>query len=134
MRTPTRVHFVHRHVLNTVVIPEEGGSPHPRCARCDMQVPQRTLNGRHPETAQCAKEAERKRRQLTETEARENSERAFEVYGAPIESVSEFKYLGRILTVTDDDWSAVIENLRKARRSWGRLTRVLSREGAYPKV
>ena len=40
---------------------------------------------------------------LTETEMRENSERPFEAYGAPIESVSEFKYLGRILTATDDD-------------------------------
>ena len=73
-----RVHIVHRHVLNTVVILEEGNFPHPRCARCDMQVPRRALNGRHPGTAQCAKGAERKRRRLEETETRENSELAFE--------------------------------------------------------
>ena len=46
----------------------------------------------------------------------------------------EFKYLGRILTATDDDWPEVVGNLRKARRSWGRLARVLSREGVDPKV
>ena len=80
------------------------------------------------------KGAERKRQRLAETETRENSERSFEAYGAPIESVLEFKYLGRILTATDDDWPAVVRNLRKARRSWGRLARVLRREGAYPKV
>ena len=34
----------------------------------------------------------------------------------------------------DDDWSAVASNIRKARASWGRLARVLGREGAYPKV
>ena len=129
-----RVHLVHRHVLNTVMMLEEGNFPHPRCARCDMQVPRRALNGRHPGTAQCLKGAERKRRWLSETETRENSERAFEAYGAPIESVTAFKYLGRILTATDDDWPAMVGNLSKSRRSWGRLSRVLDRKGADPKV
>ena len=91
MSTSMRVHFVHRNVLNTVVMLEEVNFPHPRCARCDMQVPRRALNGRHPGTAQCLKEAERKRRRLAETETRENQERAFEAYGAPIESAMEFK-------------------------------------------
>ena len=72
-----------------------------------MQVPRRALNGRHLGTAQCDKGAERKIWRLVEIETRENSERAFEAYGAPIESVSEFKYLGRILTETDDDWPEV---------------------------
>ena len=129
-----RVHFVHRHILNTVVMMEERNSPHPRCARCDMQVPRRALNGRHPGTAQCLKGVERKRRRLEETETRENSERAFEAYGTLIESVTEFKYLGRILTATDNDWPAVVGNLGKARRSWGRLSRVLGIEGADPMV
>ena len=56
-RTAMRVHFVHRHVLNTVVILEEGNFPHPRCARCDMQVPRRALNEQHPGTTQCLKGA-----------------------------------------------------------------------------
>ena len=99
-----------------------------------MQVPQRALNGRHPGTVQCAKGAEKKRWRLAETETRENSDRAFEAYGAPIESVSEFKYLGRILTETDDDWPSVVGNLRKAKQSWGRVSRVIIREGADPKV
>ena len=40
---------------------------------------------------------------MAETETRENSERAFEAFGAPIESVTEFRYLGRIFTATDDN-------------------------------
>ena len=58
-RTAMRVHFVHWHVLVTVVMLEEGNFHHPRCARCDMQVPRRYLNGRHPGIAQCEKGAER---------------------------------------------------------------------------
>ena len=79
------VHFVHRHVLDTVVMLEEENFPHPRCARCNMQAPLRALNGRHPGTSQCLKGAERKRQRLADMEARENSERAFEAYRAPIE-------------------------------------------------
>ena len=75
----------------------------------------RALNGRHPRTAQCAKGAERKRRRLAETETRENSEQAFKAYGEPMEAVSEFKYLGRILTETDKNWPAVAGNIKKAR-------------------
>ena len=87
MRAAMRVHFVHRHVLDTVVMLEEGNFPHTRCARCDMQVPRKALNGRHLGTAQCAKKAGRKRRRLDETEKRENLERAFRAYGQPMEAV-----------------------------------------------
>ena len=65
-----------RHVLDTVVILEERNSPHPRCARCDKLVPRRSLNGRHPDTAQCAREEERKRRRLADREMRDSTERA----------------------------------------------------------
>ena len=49
-------------------------------------------------------------------------------------AVTEFRYLGRILTNTDDDWPEVARNLRKARVTWGSLARILGREGADPKV
>ena len=106
-----QVHFLHRHVLDTVVMLEEGNFSHPRCARCDMQVPWEALNGGHLGTAQCAKGAERKRRRLAETETRENSERAFKAYMEPMEAVSEFRYLGRLLTPTDDNWPALAGNI-----------------------
>ena len=62
------------------------------------------------------------------------SERAFPAYGTRIEAVTEFRYLGRVSTATDDDWPAVAGNIRKARVSWGRLARVLGREGSDPKL
>ena len=133
-RTAMRVHFVHRHVLDTMVMLEEGNSLHPRCARCNMQVPRRELSGRHLGTAQCLKGAERKRRRLSEKERRKNLDQAFEAYGVPIKSVLEFKYMGRILTATDNNWPEVVRNLGKLRRSWGSLFRVLGRDSVDPKV
>ena len=65
-----QVHFMHRHVQDTVVMLEERNFPHPQCARCDMQVSWKALNGCHLGTAQCEKGVERKRRRLAETETR----------------------------------------------------------------
>ena len=50
-RAAMRVHFVHRHVHNTVVILEEGNLLLPRCPRCDLQVSRKALKGRHMETS-----------------------------------------------------------------------------------
>ena len=47
----------------------------------------------------------------------------------PLDHVTSFKYLRRILTAADGDWPEVVSNLRKARRKWTQLTRVLGREG-----
>ena len=95
-----------------------------------MLVPWRSLNGLHKSTEVCRIGSERKRRQLAETEVRESAEMAFEVYGEQLQKIPSFKYLGRILMEGDDDWPAVAGNLGKARKSWGRMQRILSREGA----
>ena len=46
------------------------------------------------------------------------SEKAFHAYGTKMRAVTEFRYLGRVLTDTDDEWLAVAGNIRKARASW----------------
>ena len=51
-----------------------------------------------------------------------------------LENVTIFRYLGRVLAERDNDWLAVEGKLGKARKSWGQLSRILSREGADPKV
>ena len=65
---------------------------------------------------------------------RENSEWAFHAYGNQMKAVTEFRYLRRLLTATDDDWPAVACNIWKARAIWGQLALVLEREGEDPKV
>ena len=59
---------------------------------------------------------------------------AFEAYGKQLEAVHSFKYLGQIMMAGDNDWPAVAENLLKARNIWGRLKRILSREGADKRI
>ena len=101
--------------------------------RCNLQVSRQALNGRHLETNQCKRGAERKQRRLAAAEVKTTSEKAFYAYGDKMRAVTEFRYLGRVMTNTDDDWPAVAGNLRKARVIWGRLARILGREGADPK-
>ena len=64
---------------------------------------------------------------------RVTSDKALHAYGTQMRAVTEFKYLGRVLTNTDDDWPAVAGNIKQARENWGRLARILGREGADPK-
>ena len=71
---------------------------------------------------------------MAEAELRDSTERAFEAYRKPLETVANFKYLGRVMTAGDEDWPAVAGNLVKARRSWGRLSMIFSREGADKRV
>ena len=75
----------------------------------------------------CRSGAVKKRRRATETEIRESTEREFEAYGGQLEAVDSFTYLGSVMTAGDDDWPAVAGNLKKARKSWGRLNRILTR-------
>ena len=42
-----------------------------------------------------------------------------------VENVRTFRYLGRPLDQTDDDWTAVRRNIMRARSVWGRLGTLL---------
>ena len=79
-RAAMRVHFVHRHVHDTVVILEEGNLPLPRCPRCYLQVSRKALNGRHLGTNQCRTGAERKIWRLVAAEGGAATERTFKAY------------------------------------------------------
>ena len=45
-----------------------------------------------------------------------------------------FKCVVRVLKAGDDNWPEVAGNMRKARESWMRVMRILSREGSDSKV
>ena len=94
-----------------------------------MLVPWHTLNMRHLTTTQCTSGAERKRRRLAEEEMGGDSERAFQAYREPMETVTLFKYMGRVLTSWDKDWPTGASNLMKDWKSWTRMTRILVWEG-----
>ena len=58
----------------------------------------------------------------------------FTAYGDTLERVEWFKYLGRQLTMEDTDARTIRANLKKARRAWARVHRVLRGENASPRV
>ena len=48
--------------------------------------------------------------------------------------LTSFKYLGRVISVTDNNWPALVSNLARAKNFWSRMLHILIREGAAPRV
>ena len=48
--------------------------------------------------------------------------------------VISFKYLGRVISATYNNWPMVVSNLARAKTVWRRMSQILSREGATPRV
>ena len=119
-----RRHFMFRHPMAAVHFPDEG--PLIKCSVCGMEVPEKGHKG--SQMCERAKQRGEKRRQVQAN--REAAGVEFVISGQPIETVTEFKYLGRVLASDDDDWPAVKANIHKARKRWGQVARILSREGA----
>ena len=126
-----RKHFRARHIRDTIIVEEEGRLP--RCVGCGLF--QRNVGAKHQQTADCIRWTKiRKDREADKVNKETIAETVFYVQGVPIEIVSEFKYLGRVVKNNDDDWSAVNQNVKKATATWGRVCKILSKEGANPKA
>ena len=63
-------------------------------------------------------------------ESRAGTETAFQAYACPLINVALFKYTIHLLMETDDFWTVVVSNIRKGRKKWDWMYRVLRREGA----
>jgi hypothetical protein len=61
------------------------------------------------------------------------SETVFTLNDSPIKTVKEFKYLGCLLVDNDSDRPAVKQAIQRARIMWGRLSQILTSEGADSK-
>ena len=64
---------------------------------------------------------------MAEEEGRTVISRAFSAYGRPLEVVTSFRYLGRVISVVKYYLAAVFINLDKARSVWQRITRIFIR-------
>ena len=60
--------------------------------------------------------------------------REFRTYGRPLEMVLSLKYLGRVLLAADYDWTVVFQTPARARMFWRRISRILIRKEARPRV
>ena len=101
---------------------------------CGLQTSYSSLNNAHYRSDACRRGAERVRQREAIVESRIARETVFTVQGVTLDSVLEFRYLGRPISFLDDDWPAVYRNLKKARQRWAQVSRVLTQEGSSPRV
>ena len=78
----------------------------------------------------CAKGAERKLRRRREDEVQEITAVDLYAYIRPLETVTTFKHLGRVLPTSDENWPEMVANIWKAQRKWARFSSILGREEA----
>ena len=111
MYTNLQIHFVHRHMQNTVVITEEGNRPQPRFLDCDIFVPWAELNCCYPTMTLFSRGLDKKKRRIVKKDDRVGTVKAFRAYDRPLETVSSFKYTRRLLTSTCKYRTEVITNI-----------------------
>lgn len=130
-RNVMRRHFRNMHNGGTIVVDEEGLLP--RCTECGIY--QMSVGPLHQQSLDCQRWSKVHRDRAADKVHRKTvAETVFTVLEVPIKNVDEFKYLGRVVSRKDDDWPAVNRNLTRARAAWGKLGRILSKEGASPKA
>ena len=88
----------------------------------------------HKETALCQEGQDHKNQYVAVVVTSKALEECFTAYGEELERVDAFKYLGRLLVYDDNNAHAVKVNLRKARKCWARVSKVLRSENAPPRV
>ena len=94
-----------------------------------MHVPYTALNRKHYNTAACRRGQLAKQRRLATAAKYKAQETHISIHGTPLQTVTSFKYLGRIMSANNNDWPAIYANLAKARRKWSTLTRILTKTG-----
>ena len=77
---------------------------------------------------------DRRRRAAALEDSRWARDFVFYARHKPLETVREFKYLGRIVSNDNNDWPAVLRNLKRARSKWAMIRKVLVRDQANPRV
>jgi exonuclease III len=124
------LHFRAKHIRDTIII---NGERLPRCVKCGLF--QKNVGPAHQTSVGCKKATKvREGREADEIHKKTVAETVFTVEGIPIETVTDFKYLGRVVNNSDGDGPTVHRSLQRARATWGRIGRVLSKEGADPKT
>jgi hypothetical protein len=126
-----RQHFRTQHPHDTIVV---NGKRLPQCPSCGI-FQNNAMTTAHQQSKDCLKWTKTQHHRASKaTTQRLVRTTTFTIGEMEIENVQEFRYLGRILENRDADTATVDSNLHKARMKWGRLGKILTSQGAYPKV
>ena len=101
-----------------------------RCEQCRSQVQARQINNRHYELEKCKQLEEMSLRRETLHRCFKASSFLFQINAYTLPPSEAFPYLGRTIAYNNINWSAVYLNLRKSKRRWVMIVRVLERTGA----
>jgi hypothetical protein len=130
-RATMRHHFHHRHYSDTIIIDEEGALP--QCQLC-LFFCQIANTNRHRNSKTCRDGILRMQRHNQQQQSEMAEQTTITINDIEIQNVDTFKYLGRYISATSTDTVAINYNLRKARKTWGRISIILKREGATKKT
>ena len=129
-RPEMRRHFRSRHPNDVIIIEEEGKLP--QCDKCGIF--QKNVDEKHKASEDCKKATKTQEARKAVKKQKLAKEFTFMIGDTPIENVKDFKYLGRILEESDEDWLALQGNICRARQKWGRIGKILSKEKANPRT
>ena len=129
-----RRHFNQCHPDATIINRREASYAFRRCEHCGLQCSPNNWKAGHRDSKYCMQFTRVRLLEQALRDCQAAKEVTFTASGDQLSSVEVFRYLGRLLSATDNDWPALHRNLAKARQRWAMISRVLAREGASPRV
>ena len=130
-RTDMRKHFRHRHPNCMVHFADE--MPRVICPDCGRSIAQAQIN-RHRGTSACLQHQRRHQRLVGIQRSLAARETRFSYGNHQLEEAQVFRYLGKPTPPYCTDITAVHYNVRKARKKWAMLRRILAAQHLPPKI
>ena len=126
-------HFVYSHCKAKIDILQEVPEPLPWCTNCSIHMSVYIME-RHKQTTRYNIATEMRLRRRDLELAYRSGEMQFSLYGVDgcvlVEVVPHFKYLGKTLYQSDNNWPVIIQIIRRSQKVWGRLGKILPWEGS----
>ena len=128
-----RRHFAYRHPQHMVSCPYQGCPA--KCERCGMQTTEEAIQGGHYTSTTCLNLTARREQLRAAVASHGAMGRTFTAYDTDeLRRVEIFKYLGRMVSYVNSDVPAMRAQMKKARGTWRRVSKVLREENVPPAV
>lgn len=117
-----RYHFARMHPKDTLIGMDEALQKCPKCGvfiRGDMSLTS------HWRTQVCSSFQKRNERVRVNTSNKWMSQHELNIDNVTLERVPDFKYIGRMMTDTNDDWLTILFNIKKDRKRWACISKLL---------
>ena len=125
-----RYHFACRHPADRVAV---AGACPPKCRSCGLQVGTAGTPG-HLASRTCRELTAQRRQHEVAAASAAALQPTFTAYSDELRRMEQFNYLGRVMSMDNNDVPTMRRNLKKARKTWGRLCKVLEKEEVSSKL